>query len=135
MNPLAQARLFITLAALLAASAVALGALGAHGLKHALEPRLLEVFHTAVQYQMIHALALLVVGVWLRFDAGAPRMAAWLWLVGIVLFSGSLYAYVLTYTLYGMRLMAFITPIGGVFFILGWLALALSAWRRQNQTP
>ena len=126
------ARLCILLAALFGASGVALGAFGAHGLKHLLEPRLLEVFTTAVHYQMIHALALLAVGVWMMSGTVSLRLTAWAWVVGILLFSGSLYAYVLTSTLYGLRLFAFITPIGGVFFILGWLALAWSAWRQTK---
>lgn len=125
-------RLFILLASLLGGLGVALGAFGAHGLKNILEPRLLEVFNTGVHYQLIHALALLAIAIWMRQDNtthGTLRLAAWAWVIGILLFSGSLYAYTLSYTLAGVRFFAFITPLGGVFFILGWLLLFWTAWK------
>jgi len=125
-------RLFILLASLFGGLAVGLGAFGAHGLKHLIEPRLLEVFNTALHYQLIHALALFALAIWMRQESSRSHMlnrTAWSWVVGIVLFSGSLYAYVLTYTLAGVRFFAFITPLGGVFFILGWLLLFWTAWR------
>lgn len=131
-----RSRLFILLASLLGGLGVGLGALGAHGLKHLVEPRLLEVFNTAVQYQLLHALALLALAIWMRQEATQEttlrrtlNRAAWAWVIGILLFSGSLYAYILTYTLAGVRFFAFITPLGGVFFILGWLMLFLAAWK------
>jgi len=121
-------RLFILLASLLGG----LGAFGAHGLEKLVEPRLLEVFNTAVHYQLIHALALLALAIWMRQEAAQHNLfnrAAWSWIIGILLFSGSLYAYILTHTLFGMRFFAMITPLGGVFFILGWLLLFLAAWK------
>jgi len=127
-----RSRLFILLASLLGGLGVALGAFGAHGLKNLVEPRLLDVFNTAVHYQLIHALALLTLAVWMRHETTPHNLfnrAAWSWLIGIVLFSGSLYAYVLTHILFGMRFFAMITPLGGVFFILGWLLLFLAAWK------
>jgi uncharacterized membrane protein YgdD (TMEM256/DUF423 family) len=127
-----QSRLFLLLASLFAGLGVAFGAFAAHGLKNILEPRLLEVFNTGVHYQTIHALALLGVALWMRQNATPMRqldLAAWAWVIGIVLFSGSLYAYTLTYTLSGMRFFAFITPLGGVFFILGWASLFWAAWK------
>ena len=131
-----HSRLLILLASLLGGLGVALGAFGAHGLKNLVEPRLLEVFNTAVQYQLLHALALLAVALWLRLDSAQEvavrstlKRAAWAWLIGVLLFSGSLYAYILTYTLAGMRFFAFITPLGGVFFILGWALLFWAAWK------
>lgn len=131
-----HSRLLILLASLLGGLGVALGAFGAHGLKNLVEPRLLEVFNTAVQYQLLHALALLAVALWLRLDSAQAtavrsmlKRAAWAWLIGVLLFSGSLYAYILTYTLAGMRFFAFITPLGGVFFILGWALLFWAAWK------
>jgi uncharacterized membrane protein YgdD (TMEM256/DUF423 family) len=131
-----RSRLFILLASLLSGLGVALGAFGAHGLKNLVEPRLLEVFNTAVHYQLIHALALLTLALWMRLEPtqdiplrNTLNRAAWSWLIGIVLFSGSLYAYVLTYTLAGVRFFAFITPLGGVFFILGWASLFWAAWK------
>ena len=125
-------RLLILLASLLGGLGVALGAFGAHGLKNLVEPRLLEVFNTAVHYQLIHALALLALAIWMRQEPmlrNTLKLAAWSWLIGIVLFSGSLYAYILTYSLWGMRYLAMITPLGGVFFILGWLLLFSAAWK------
>ena len=140
MSPISQAhdhsRLFMLLASLLGGLGVALGALGAHGLKSLVEPRLLDVFNTAVQYQLLHALALLALAVWMRQETPQTttlrrvlNRAAWTWVIGILLFSGSLYAYILTYTLFGMRFFALITPLGGVFFILGWLLLFWGAWK------
>ncbi len=128
--PASGSRTLLILAGLFAASGVALGAFGAHGLKNLLEPRLLEVFNTAVQYQLIHAVALLALALGLPVqDNRAFKRAAWAWVIGILLFSGSLYAYVLSYSLWGVRYLAMITPLGGVFFILGWLALCWAAWK------
>ena len=103
---------------------VALGAFGAHGLKSRVGADLLAVFETGVRYQMYHALALLAVG-WAvtRWPGAWVGAAGWLFLVGIVVFSGSLY--VMTFT--GARWLGAITPIGGVAFILGWVALAVAA--------
>ena len=122
------ARLALVLGALLAFAAVALGAFGAHALRGRVEPGLEAVWATAVQYHGWHALALLAAGLLLlhRPDARAVRAAAWLFAAGIVLFSGSLYAYVLT----GARGLAVITPAGGVAFLAGWAAFARGAWRR-----
>lgn len=122
------ARLFATVGALSGGLAVAAGAFGAHALRARLEPRLLEVFETAVQYQMYHAVALLAAA-WLLArggaGAGAALLAAWAFTAGTVIFSGSLYALALT----GIRGLGAITPIGGVAFLVGWGALALAAWR------
>ena len=105
---------------------VAAGAFGAHALRARLEPGLLAVFETGARYQMYHALALLAAA-WLA-GAGAPAQAAWagrLFIVGTVLFSGSLYVLALT----GISAFGVITPLGGVAFIAGWAALALGAMR------
>lgn len=121
------------IAALLGATGVLLGAFGAHGLKHVLSPTLLTTFTTAVHYQQLHALALLAVGV-LQALAHAPlnyRALVWsgrLFAVGVVLFSGSLYALVAT----GVKLLGLITPIGGVLLVLGWLMLAWAAVAPAN---
>jgi uncharacterized membrane protein YgdD (TMEM256/DUF423 family) len=103
---------------------VALGAFGAHGLKSRVGADLLAIFETGVRYQMYHALALLAVG-WAatRWPGAWVGAAGWLFLVGIVVFSGSLY--VMTFT--GARWLGAITPLGGVAFILGWVALAVAA--------
>lgn len=125
-------RLFVLLGALSAGIAVAAGAFGAHALRARLEPRLLEVFETGARYQMYHALALVAVA-WVisRLPAGAAGPAhwsGWLFVAGTLVFSGSLYAMALT----GVRALGAITPIGGVCFIAGWLALAVAASRIEG---
>jgi uncharacterized membrane protein YgdD (TMEM256/DUF423 family) len=121
-----SARLALVLASLLAAAAVAAGAFGAHALKARLSADLLGVWQTAVLYHALHAVALLGVGLLLlaRPELGAARLAAWLFVAGIVLFSGSLYALSLT----GVRPLGAITPFGGLAMIAGWLALAWACW-------
>ena len=103
---------------------VALGAFGAHGLKGRVDAGLIETWQTGVQYQMIHGLALLLVSTMKRTDP-AMRRVAWAFLIGILIFSGSLYTLVLT----GVRLWGAVTPIGGVAFLTGWTMMA-SAVRR-----
>lgn len=119
-------RQFAGIGATLAFLAVALGAFGAHALRERLTPEMLAIFQTGVQYQAMHALALLAVGL------GAPdlprlRRAAWLFVVGVVIFSGSLYALALT----GTRVFGAITPIGGVCFLAGWGILAVALHRER----
>jgi len=119
-------RAFFSVGAVLGALGVAAGAFGAHGLKGRLTPEMLAVFETGVRYHLIHALGLLAVA-WAatRWASASIRAAGWLFVVGILLFSGSLYAMCLT----GVRTLGAITPIGGVAFIAGWLCLAWGAWR------
>ena len=122
-------RLFITLGALSGCLAVAAGAFGAHALRDRLAADLLDVFQTGATYQMYHALALVGVGLLLgRFSVGGStwlNASAWLFVAGTLLFSGSLYLLALT----GTRWLGAITPLGGVAFLLGWLALAVGIWR------
>jgi uncharacterized membrane protein YgdD (TMEM256/DUF423 family) len=122
-------RLFITLGALSGFLAVAAGAFGAHALRDRLTTSMLDVFQTGVTYQMYHALALVGVGILLaRFstDGSAWLTAAgWLFVGGSVLFSGSLYALALS----GTTWLGAITPLGGIAFLVGWLALAIGIWR------
>jgi uncharacterized membrane protein YgdD (TMEM256/DUF423 family) len=119
-------RAFFVAGTLLAGLAVALGAFGAHALRARLEPRDLEIFETAVRYQMYHALAL-VVAAWAldRWQAPLAGTAGWLFIAGIGLFSGSLYTLVLTQ----QRWLGAVTPLGGVGFIAGWACLAVAAWK------
>lgn len=108
------------------ALAVILGAFGAHGLKERVAADLLVIFETGVRYHMYHALALVAVGLAsVRWSSGWLGAAGWCFLVGIVVFSGSLYIMTMT----GARWLGAITPIGGVAFILGWVALALGVLR------
>ncbi len=117
-------RTFTAVAALFGFLGVALGAFGAHALRASLDPRDLEIFETAVRYQLVHAVALLgVAWAWTRWPGTATVTAGWLFVAGILIFSGSLYALVLT----GQRWMGAITPVGGVAFLAGWLALGWAA--------
>ena len=116
----------LVVGAIAGAVGVALGAFGAHGLKTRVSAEMLAIFETGVRYQMYHALALLAVG-WAatRWPGGWLTASGWLFFVGILVFSGSLY--VMTFT--GARWLGAITPLGGLAFILGWLALAVGAWK------
>jgi uncharacterized membrane protein YgdD (TMEM256/DUF423 family) len=119
-------RLFFGLGCALGALAVGLGAFAAHGLRSTLSAADLGTFETAVRYHMYHALALLAAA-WAveRWGAATATLAGWSFVVGIVLFSGSLYLLVLT----GPRWLVAITPLGGVAFLLGWALLAWTAIR------
>lgn len=117
---------FFALGALFAMVAVAAGAFGAHGLRARVDPGMLAVFETGARYQMYHALGLLAVGWAAAVEPGRLASAAgWLFVAGILVFSGSLYALVLT----GVRALGAITPLGGVAFIAGWACLAAWAFR------
>lgn len=112
-------------AALTAGIAVAAGAFGAHALADRVTPERLQTFETGVRYQMYHALALLGLAVLYRMKpASSIKIAAWLFIAGIVVFSGSLYVLVLTDTPW----LGAVTPFGGVAFILGWVFLARTAF-------
>jgi uncharacterized membrane protein YgdD (TMEM256/DUF423 family) len=121
------ARAALTLAALLMFVAVAAGAFGAHALRARLAPDMTAVWQTAVQYHAWHALGLAVVGLLTIHvpERAGLALAGWLFIAGIVLFSGSLYAMALT----GVRALGAITPFGGVAFLAGWLSLAWAASR------
>jgi uncharacterized membrane protein YgdD (TMEM256/DUF423 family) len=117
-------RLFFGLGALSAFASVAAGAFGAHALRARLTPEYLAIFETAAQYQMSHGLGLLAVA-WAitRWPGALPLWAGWLFVIGTVLFCGSLYILALT----GISWWGAVTPLGGVAFLAGWLCLALSA--------
>lgn len=127
-----MSRTFWTIGALFALLAVAAGAFGAHALRARVEPDLLAVFETGARYHMYHSLALLLTA-WAaaRWPGSATRAAGWLFVAGIVVFSGSLYLLVLT----GTRWLGAVTPVGGVALILGWLALAWAGWRGEASSP
>lgn len=130
-----SAAFWLRAGAILGGLAVAAGAFGAHGLRGQLASgriteRMLENFETAARYQMYHALALLAVGlVARRLDESGARgpitVAGWGFLIGIVIFCGTLYGIGLG----GPRWLGAITPIGGLALIAGWLALAVAAGR------
>ena len=117
----------LALGAVLAALAVALGAFGAHALKARLAPDALALWQTAAQYHFWHALGVIAAGLALLHfaDSGWLRAAGVLLALGVLLFSGSLYALALS----GVHWLGALTPFGGLAFILGWLAFALGALR------
>jgi uncharacterized membrane protein YgdD (TMEM256/DUF423 family) len=117
---------WVRIGAISGALAVGIGAFGAHGLKRKVSEAALAVFETGVRYHMYHALALVGLGlvvVVARPSPLASRLAGWGFLLGTILFSGSLYAWALT----GARWLVALTPIGGLAFIVGWVALATAA--------
>ncbi len=119
-------RLFFALGALFALLAVAAGAFGAHALEARLEPDRLDTFELGVRYQMYHALGLLAVA-WAttRWPGGGTTVAGWLFVAGILIFCGTVYALGLG----APRWLGAITPIGGLSFLAGWLLLAWAAFR------
>jgi len=119
-------RLFFILGSASGLLGVAAGAFGAHGLRDRLTPEMLAVWETAARYQLYHALALLAVA-WAvtRWPSAATTAAGWLFVVGTLVFSGSLYALSLS----GIRWLGAITPIGGGAFIAGWACLIWAVYR------
>ena len=119
---------FLVLGTVFAGVAVAAGAFGAHGLSKTLDEHRLQVFDTATRYQMYHAVGLCIVA-WAidRYPRQRLEQTGWLFTLGILLFSGSLYVV----SLAGIRWMGAVTPIGGAAFLAGWL---LFGWRIWNQT-
>ena len=119
-------RFFFIAGSISALLSVALGAFAAHGLKTKLPPDMFNIFEVGVRYHMYHALALLGVA-WAstRWPGTSVTAAGWLFLVGTVIFSGSLYLLSLT----GLRWLGAITLIGGLAFLIGWILLAWGAWQ------
>lgn len=140
INSIGTVRIIVAVAALSGFLAVGLGAFGAHLLEaywqENFEPqqaqRFMQVYDTASLYHMVHTLALLATA-WLydRWQMRLCTLAAGLFIVGILLFSGSLYLYTLT----AIRIFAIITPIGGMCLMLGWLAMTLAAYTAAKQPP
>ena len=120
-------RLFFSIASLLGGVAVALGAFGAHAMRGKVAENLLANYETGVRYHFYHALApfAVVIAIQRWPTSSLPTIAGWLFIVGIAIFSGSLYVMAFT----GLRWLGAITPIGGVAFIAGWICLMLVAWR------
>ena len=119
-------RLFLLLGSLSGFTGVVLGAFAAHGLRGRLTDEMLNVFEVGVRYQIYHALALLMVAlVSARWPRGEFSVAGWCFVLGTIVFSGSLYALSLS----GVRWLGAVTPIGGLAFLLGWLSIAWGAWK------
>jgi len=117
---------WFAIGAWLGAAGVALGAFGAHGLRSRVSAEMVAVWETGAKYHLIHALALLATG-WAceRWPGAFAGGAGWLFVAGIVLFSGSLYLLTVT----GVRAWGAVTPVGGLCFIAGWACLAIAAMR------
>ncbi|RXT04890.1 DUF423 domain-containing protein [Ammoniphilus sp. CFH 90114] len=118
---------FIIIGAINAFLTVAIGAFGAHGLKGKITDDLLTIYQTGVQYHMFHSLGLIAVGILASKMASTAMLtwSGWAMLIGIILFSGSLYVLSLS----GIRVLGAITPFGGVAFLIGWALLAIAAYR------
>jgi len=116
--------IWIIVGAVLGGLAVGIDAFGAHALKAQLTPDQWTVFNTAVRHHMFHTMGIFVVGfLGSRIDSGLLTAAGWLFLAGVLLFSGSLYVYAIT----SKREFAMITPVGGITFMIGWFLLGWSS--------
>ena len=119
-------QIFLTVAAIFGGLSVAAGAFGAHALRETVSERMLEIFDTGARYQMYHALALLLVALRISRLENTPTAllaSGWLFIIGVVIFSGSLYALSLT----GIKYLGAVAPLGGTALIAGWVALAITA--------
>ncbi len=127
-----MARFFILIAAVSGFFAVVIGAFAAHRLKNVVSPEMIEVVKTGVQYQMYHAFALLLIALLLIHKPAAMGLKAggWAFILGSLMFSGSLYALALG----APRWLGPITPLGGLCFLVGWFLLAMSAWRIESES-
>jgi uncharacterized membrane protein YgdD (TMEM256/DUF423 family) len=119
-------RIFFIIGAISALLGVVAGSLGAHWLKSRLSTEMFSVFEVGVRYQMYHAFALIVTA-WAqaRWPSASVTASGWFFVVGTILFSGSLYLLSVT----GVRWLGAITPLGGVAFLVGWGCLACGVWR------
>ena len=120
-------KLFLILGSINAATAVSMGAFGAHSLKTKISEDMLSVFQTAVQYHFYHSLGLMIIGV-LTISIKPEKylgVAGWMMFIGITLFSGSLYILSTTAT----RWVGIITPFGGIAFIVSWVFIAVALWK------
>lgn len=122
-----MAKIFLMAASISGFLAVAIGAFGAHGLKQKISEEMMTVYQTGVQYHFYHTLALLGVGILLQQfpQSLALKVSGWGMLVGMLVFSGSLYLLALS----GTRWLGAITPIGGVALLVAWLALAVAIYQ------
>ena len=126
-----MAKTLLLMAAISGMLAVALGAFGAHGLKSRLTLELMSVYQTAVQYHFYHTFALLIVGLLLVQypDAQLLKVSGYLFVAGLVVFSGSLYVLALT----GIKWLGAITPLGGLALIAGWITMAIAIYRNIGE--
>lgn len=122
-----MSKLFLILGSVNAATAVSMGAFGAHFLKTKIPEEMLSVFQTAVQYHFYHSLGLMIIGVLIISIKPEKYLgiAGWMMFIGIILFSGSLYILSTTAT----RWVGIITPFGGIAFIISWVFIAIALWK------
>ncbi|MDX1739701.1 MAG: DUF423 domain-containing protein [Rhodothermales bacterium] len=121
-------RVFILIGSVAASISVLAGAFGAHGLADVLGDRA-DVYETGARYHMYHSLAIILVGlIYRRYRSRAVWVAGWLFLIGLVLFSGSLYVLAIS----GVAWWGAITPVGGVLFVLAWILLGIGVWRSRR---
>ncbi|MCE0493050.1 DUF423 domain-containing protein [Vibrio salinus] len=127
-------RYFLSVGAFFGATGVILGAFAAHGLKGALSPYLLDVFKTGVFYQLIHSIALILACVLSFMTSGNPEAqkyfnrSGFCFTIGILCFSGSLYLLAMT----GVKWFGPVTPVGGLFFIIGWIMILIAAFKMKE---
>ena len=119
---------YLTLAALSGFSCVALGAFAAHGLSHILEVKALLWIDTGLKYQMFHTIAVLAIALSALRDNKFARLSMYSWLIGTLLFSGSLYALAFG----ASNVIVCITPIGGTLFLIGWISLAYGSFKNKS---
>ena len=120
---------WLLIAALSGFFCVALGAFAAHGLSHVLDEKALAWIDTGLKYQIFHTLAVLVIALSLWHEAKFARLAMLAWSLGILLFSGSLYALA-----FGAgKFLVWITPVGGTLFLIGWLCLAYGSFKSKSE--
>ena len=118
-------KIWIIISAVSGFTTVALGAFGAHGLKSTISAEMLEIFKTGIFYQFVHTIVLLILSV-TNFIKG--KISSILFLLGIILFSFSLYLYSTS----GIKILAMITPVGGVCFLIGWLGIIIEVVRKKQ---
>ncbi|HLT49452.1 DUF423 domain-containing protein [Aequorivita nionensis] len=124
----------VVTASFLTAFTIALGAFGAHGLKNIVEASALNTFETGVRYQMYHCLAILVLGLAPTIQEKLKKTVFWFFILGIILFSGSIYLLALNEVLpFNAAKIGFITPIGGLMFIIGWFWFAYKILTLKNK--
>lgn len=122
-----MSKLILMTASILLTLAVAIGAFGAHGLKAQLSTEMMQIYKTGVEYHFYHALGLLFIGVLsVSYPSGLLNWSAILLVIGIFLFSGSLYVLAIS----GIKWLGAITPLGGLSFIAGWVLLFVAVWKK-----
>lgn len=128
LNSMTVDKIFLLFGCAISGSGVALGAFGAHGLRKVLSAEMLSVYQTGVLYQLVHGIALLAVGLVVRqYGSSLLTAGGWCLVLGTILFSGSLYVLSVT----SIRYVGLLTPLGGVFFIVGWALLFAGLLRSQ----